>query len=111
MLACGLDLLEGLEHAAVELDVIGVAEIGHDVVPEAGSKHERVGPLSTGQSVVAIAADQAVTAISTKQEIITAAAVEISPLWLPAMMPLPLPPTRPAASTIDWPSWVTRLSI
>ena len=47
------------------------------------------GPLSTGQSVVAIAADQAVTAISTKQEIITAAAVEnVSPLRLPAMMPL-----------------------
>jgi hypothetical protein len=78
--ACGLDLFEVLEHAAVELDVIRVAEIGNDVMPESGSKRERVGPVSTAQPVVAVAADQAVTTIASEQEIIAAPAVERLPL-------------------------------
>ena len=105
LVACGLDLVEVLEHAAVELDVIRVAEIGHDVMPEAGSKHERVGPASTVQPVIAVAADHAVATIAGEQKIIAAAAVhEVVHLVGPGMMPLQVSrPIRPLASTIDCP--------
>src|SRR5262249_11909421 len=69
----GLEVGVG-QHRAIDRDVIAALEVGDDVVPEAGSEHERIGAIATAEGVIAGTTVQGVIVVATDQRVIAAAA-------------------------------------
>jgi hypothetical protein len=76
LLACSLNGSKILKHPTVELNAIGMGEIGDRVMPKSGREHKGILPIPSGQPVVSVATNQAVAAISAKKEIIATSAIQ-----------------------------------
>ena len=76
LLACSLNRLKVLEYPTVELKAIGMSEVGDRVMPKSGPEHKGILPISSGEPVVSVAADQAVATIPAKKEIVAPSAVQ-----------------------------------
>src|SRR5437870_352292 len=80
-----LNSVEIRKHPAIELDLIAMAEIGDDVLTEAGREHKAVIAVAAGERVVAgpdlqdvsaIPANEDVVAVAGSENIIAVAAIE-----------------------------------
>lgn len=71
-----------------------MADVGNYIIPEARSKNESIASIAAGQLIVALATDDAVATVSSKDEIIAAVSSRVSPPLPPVMIPLPLPPVK-----------------
>src|SRR5262245_5539899 len=60
------------QYCVIELDVIALLEVGDDVLPEGGGKHERVGTLAASQGVISTTAVQRVIVVAAGKHIIAA---------------------------------------